>query len=539
MARRGRRRLAVAAGVAAACAGVLAPSARAEPDTVTALGVGADQNSLFQFDIRSPTSPLAPIPVNGLTAGDTLVGIDFRPLDGALYAVAVNATTVRTYTIVPTTGVATLVGAATVNTIAGATAYGMSFDPVVDRIRLSSNLASDGPGGIANNLRLRPDTGALVGQPPAVDTDLDASGLPGGNANAPAVALAHDRTPGSAATTAFAIVSGGDRLVRLGGVDGSPSPDLGALANVGALGVDASENAGLDIDGRAGVGYAVLEVAGVTRVFSVNLTTGEATPTALDNRVGTGTRDFTALAIPSRPVLALSAAAYSASEGDAAGITVTRTGVLSQSATVRYATRSTATSTASGTDYVPTGGTLIFPPGVASQSFAIPTVEDTAFEANETIDLELSDPSDADLAEDPLDATLTIANDDAAPVPPPTPPPPTPPPPPPPPFGTGIPPLGLIAVPTQPIDRSLAGTFACTQACRATLVLRVGRTALRTRRVTLANPGRRGVAFALTPRQVALLRRLSAGPRTVLLSVTGSFADDDGTTSTAFQLRLG
>lgn len=507
-------------------------SRRIAADSVTALGAGANANTLYRFDVHSPAGLLTPIPVTGLTAGDTLVGIDYRPAVGTLMGVAVNGDTVRTYSLVPATGAATLVGAETVNTIAGATAYGVSFatpttaDPLTDRIRLVNNLATDGVGGNANNFRLNPNDGALSG----LDTDSDFSALPGGAANAPAIALAHHLRPDATIATTYAILSGGDRLVRVGGLNGSPSSNLGALQDVGLLGVDTSNNAGFDVDQAEGVGYAVLEVAGVARVFRVNLDTGAATPTAIDNRVGAGTIDFASLAIPPRPTLALTAQAYSAPEGDAATVTVTRTGSLDHPSTVRYATRTTGTSSAAGTDYGPTSGIVAFAPGVASQTFTVGTIEDSSVEPDETIDVELTDPTDADLAEVPLDATVTILNDDVAPAPPP---------PPPPPFGTGVPPVGLISAGAQPIDRLLAASVACSEGCRATLVLRLGRQVLGTRRVTLVNPGRRAVAFPLTRARVTLLRRLSAGPRTVLLRITGTFADADGRTSATFRLRLG
>ena len=85
----------------------------------------------------------------------------------------------------------------------------MSIDPATDQIRVVNNLTSDGAGGLTNNVRLDPATGALV----QVDTDLNFSGLPDGGTNAPAVALGHLRAAALPATT-YGIVSGLDRLVR-------------------------------------------------------------------------------------------------------------------------------------------------------------------------------------------------------------------------------------------------------------------------------------------------------------------------------------
>ena len=48
-------------------------------------------NSLIAIDTASPGAAGAPIAVTGLTAGDTLVGIDVRPQNGFLYGLGFNS----------------------------------------------------------------------------------------------------------------------------------------------------------------------------------------------------------------------------------------------------------------------------------------------------------------------------------------------------------------------------------------------------------------------------------------------------------------
>lgn len=527
MARRGRRWL-VAAALAAGAA--LPASAGAAVDTVTLLGIGATQNQLFQVDVRAPATALTPIPVTGLGLGQTLRAIDYRPADGLLYGIATGTgvSEVSTYTIVPTTGVATLVGTAQILSVLGATQYGMSFDPVSDRIRVVTDLASDGGGANVNNFRLNPITGARADFPIA-DGDLDFTALPGGNVSAPAVALAHHVGDGATVATTYALTIGGpDLLVRLGGVNGSPTPNLGALQSVGGLFTTADAGTGMDIDQATGLAYLVLTSGGIARTFRVDLAGGPLLPTALDNRVGTEVAAFAALALPPRPAIAFAPGGPSAAEGEAATVTVTRTGSLLLGSSVRYAVRPGPTSSAAGVDYAPTAGVLTFAPGEASKAVQVPTVEDTAVEGDETVEIELSDPSGADLAA--TVATLTITDDDTAPPGPPDGPavdaPPTA-------------PVGVVSLGDQRLDRSLAATVSCDQACRATLVLRLGRRTLATRRVELTAPGRRGAALALSRAEVALLRRLARGPRTVLLRLTATLADADGRTRAAIAARLG
>ncbi|MGQ0600060.1 MAG: DUF4394 domain-containing protein, partial [Anaerolineales bacterium] len=56
-------------------------------------------------------------------------------------------------------------------------------------------------------------------------------------------------------------------------------PNDGTLNTVGALGVNASELAGFDIQARSGMAYAVLTApsATVSRLYTINLATGAAT----------------------------------------------------------------------------------------------------------------------------------------------------------------------------------------------------------------------------------------------------------------------
>jgi len=112
-------------------------------------------------------------------------------------------------------------------------------------------------------------------------------------------------------------------------------------------------------------------------------------------------------------IIQFSAATYSVNESaGSATITVTLTGSTSTTATVSYAT-SNGTAVA-GSDYIATSGTLTFAPGVTSQTFSVPIVNDAIFEANESLSLTLSNPVSATLGS-PNPATLTIVDNDAPP----------------------------------------------------------------------------------------------------------------------------
>src|SRR6266516_4865920 len=72
------------------------------------------------------------IPVTGLVAGQTLVGIDVRPTNGLLYGLGVNAATdtATLYNISVLTGVATIVGSPVLGLDLPASGYGFDFNPL-------------------------------------------------------------------------------------------------------------------------------------------------------------------------------------------------------------------------------------------------------------------------------------------------------------------------------------------------------------------------------------------------------------------------
>ncbi|HXH42086.1 MAG TPA: FG-GAP-like repeat-containing protein, partial [Thermoanaerobaculia bacterium] len=113
--------------------------------------------------------------------------------------------------------------------------------------------------------------------------------------------------------------------------------------------------------------------------------------------------------------LAFSSATYSVSESaGAVTITVNRTGGTDCSVTVNFAT-SNGTATA-GSDYTATSGTLTFGPGVTSQSFTVPIIDDGVNEANETFTVTLSTPGGGAVLGSPASATATIIDDDPLPT---------------------------------------------------------------------------------------------------------------------------
>jgi len=149
--------------------------------------------------------------------------------------------------------VATAVGAAPVTPALSGTAFGIDFNPMVDRLRVVSNTDK--------NFRLNPGTGVVAG------TDID---ITPGAPNVSGVAYTNN-VAGAASTELFYIDPVTDQLYK------SALPNTGAITLVGSLGIDIGEGNGFDISGTDNKAYVLATVGGTTRLYSINLNTGAAT----------------------------------------------------------------------------------------------------------------------------------------------------------------------------------------------------------------------------------------------------------------------
>lgn len=233
---------------------VLCGAATAQAAEVVYGVTGGTAPALVRFTSATPGTIESTLPVTGLQAAETVLGIDVRPATGELMALG---STGRLYRVNPGTGGATAIGAAIA---LNGTRFGIDFNPAVDRLRVVSDAE--------RSYRISPLDGSLV----ATDTDL----APAGNV----VSAAYDRNTPGAPSTLFALDSSANRLVRIGGVDGTPSPNLGAVADVGAVGVDFDPAAGFDVAPSDGTAYASLIAGATTGFYAVDLSSGAATKLA-------------------------------------------------------------------------------------------------------------------------------------------------------------------------------------------------------------------------------------------------------------------
>lgn len=221
-------------------------------------------NTLITFGALTPGTRVGLVNVNGLAAGETLVGIDFRPMDDRLYAVS---STSRLYTLDVGTGLATPVGGGAITPAITGTTFGVGFNPVPDRLRIHT--------GDEQNLRINQTANPLV---TIVDAPL---AYAAGDVNAgqdpriAGTAYTLSVRPAPTSTELFVIDAGRDVLGRLN------APNDGQITTVGSLGFDTSDDVGFDIAGDTDFAYATLTPAGAaagpSRLYTVNLRSGQVT----------------------------------------------------------------------------------------------------------------------------------------------------------------------------------------------------------------------------------------------------------------------
>lgn len=250
------------------------------PQPVASMGkliYGTDGVNLVAFGSQNPGVSVQAKAISGLQPAETVVGLDFRPKDGKLYAVSSAS---RLYTLNTATGALTPVGSAPLSPGLDAdVSAGVDFNPMADRLRIHTSTGQ--------NLRINPDN-AMVADGDANKDGVQPDGAlvyAAGQANAGQTANLTatgytNSVAGATSTVLYAIDSSLDTLVMLA------SPNNGQVTTVGPLGLDVTGATGFDISPGDNVGLLSLTMAsssGFSGLYTVNLATGMAT---LVDRIG-------------------------------------------------------------------------------------------------------------------------------------------------------------------------------------------------------------------------------------------------------------
>jgi Domain of unknown function (DUF4394) len=229
-----------------------------------AIGLTDDQK-LVRFEVDNPRDACKIGKVR-LADDDEVIGIDFRVQNGKLYGVGDQG---GIYVLSTRDASARKVSQLTV-ALAG-NSFDVDFNPAANRLRVVSDTGQ--------NLRHNIDdpAGAPAAGMTATDTMLTTPPATTATLGVTAAAYTNNDLDPATATTLLDINTNLDQVVVQ-----SPA-NAGLLAPTGALGVDAGIEAGFDISSKLrddrtvdNRGFAVLQVDSRSRVYKINLLTGEA-----------------------------------------------------------------------------------------------------------------------------------------------------------------------------------------------------------------------------------------------------------------------
>jgi Domain of unknown function (DUF4394)/Calx-beta domain len=510
------RRVMVGAAMVAALVAAPPPASGSE----AAVGITSGAPELVRFDTAAPGTIVARVPLPLIT-GEQVLAADVRTATGELYAF----TSLNRLLIVDVATGATQSAGAAISTavFTGNLEGGFDDNPTVDRLRLVN--ASD------HNLRFNTFTELPV------DSDNDSSngitrdtslafdaGDPNNGDDPQVAAAAYDRADSNPATstTLFTIENGDDVLATIGGVNGTPSPNGGLMFTVGALGVDFQPTSSLDVATPAAGGsdtlYATTVLSGATQstLYRINPATGAATALG-----AVGGRSLRAFAVLPGGALRVVAPATAVSEaGASAVIDVARSG--DSRAPLRVAYRTVERTAVAGSDYVATAGVLELAAGQTSGQIVVPMLQDTEADGTETFAIEFGRAVGG--AVDTPVHTVRIADDEPAPGGAPA--------------ADTVPPVLLLARALAAARRLRVG-FACSEACRARLVLRLEGRSLGSGNGRLARAGTGRATIRLSRAGRRELQRQARRRGRLRLTLASSVSDVAGnrvTGSSRFRL---
>jgi hypothetical protein len=395
-----RRAIGLAA-VAVACLAFVTPAMAWNTDELYGITTASPPH-LVSFEPLGPTIDLSDDgAILGLT--DPVVGFDISPRDGGMYLVTRSGTGVgNLFSLDPTTMSTTPIGQLTADpadttlpyTTLITASYGADFNPQSNLLRLIGS-------GAAQNLRVDPTNARVI-------TDTNISG-----GSIPAVAFHNNDNDLSTNTVEYVYEFGGDDWGKIA------TPNNGIYQKIAdaTFTSSSSDQAQLD-EAPGGTMYTThrVGVSAVQNLYTVSNLENTPNPTTF-TLVGPVGVDLVGMSAAVVNLVGTDAQATTAGEGAGfARVTVTRRNAKGETL-VNY---STANGTAlAGTDYTPTTGSLDFKPGEVAKSIDVAITSDSADEPNKTFNLNLSLPPGAEalLALSPK-TTVTIVDDDLAPVPP-------------------------------------------------------------------------------------------------------------------------
>lgn len=255
------------------------------PETdLNVFGVRGDAE-LIRFSVAEPSAVESLGTVSALSAGESIVGIDFRPTGpttGDLHAVT---STGRSLILDPETAMATEIQAITGDgTVLTGNRIGVDFNPAANALRI---IGDDG-----KNLRV--PTAALTNPAPAMAVNTLVDGVMGYRQGIIAAAYTNP-DQGAAGTTLFVIDADNELYTQEPPNDGLLNP----VGNLGVAGAGPADAYNIVQVGVINEHYVLLTVDQTTSLYSINPASGAAT--AIGDLPGSG---YLALIVELDPELA-------------------------------------------------------------------------------------------------------------------------------------------------------------------------------------------------------------------------------------------
>ena len=341
--------------------------------------------------------------ITGLGGGDTIVGMDISPRDGGIYLLGKNGPAGTLYSLDASTAAATAVGSLVADpadtsspyTALNDSTYGADFNPQSNLLRLTGGNAT------TDNLRVDPATARVTTDVP-ITTGVRLGG----------VAYHNNDNTTATNTVQYGYDFLGDDWGKV------TTPNTGTTWSViqhnSTFSSGLSANVGLD-EAPSGTMYETHFIGPPTneqRLYTVTQIDG---PTVVHNFDGTLPTPLVGMAAAIDNIVGVDSPNITAGEGAGnALVTITRRNPSGKT-TVQYSTANG--SATAGTDYTPTSGSVDFLPGEVAKTISIPLTDNTTDQPNRNFDLNVSLPPGAEalLAQNPK-TTITIADDDPAPV---------------------------------------------------------------------------------------------------------------------------
>lgn len=275
------RLLALAVGL-----GLCAPAAATAAEQLAGL---TEDNQILYFRSDSPGNLQGAVTASGLQTGETLVGIGWLQSIGRLYALGSSN---RMYSVNPVTGTATPLSNIPFSPPLNGESFAFAIDPSLQQARSYSSTNQ--------NLRISVVNGQVAGvdQPYTYDP-----GDPGAGTTPTLAALAYTLPPasGGGQSSLYGIDTARDALIT--------SPTLSAtIRTIGELGVAAEGTAALALTPGGTALAALRPAAGDNpRLFTVDLSSGAATPVSTDEARATIAYRSSSSASGDTPIVSMTA----------------------------------------------------------------------------------------------------------------------------------------------------------------------------------------------------------------------------------------